>query len=108
MENWCYEPEALALSQLTTKPGMSNGICKKSKKALVSRRISNHASVEFWIIRHGMARSRSNSNYRCKALKPNNLQQLYPEVAENAMSTAFSHIFKEDIHQDIVTNGPKF
>jgi peptidyl-dipeptidase Dcp len=26
---------------------------------------------------------------------------LYPEVAENAMSTAFSHIFKEDIHQDI-------
>jgi hypothetical protein len=68
------------------------------------------ASVEFWIIRYGMARSRPNSNYRCKALKPNNLQpQTIPEVAENVMSTAFSHIFKVVIHQDItVTNGPKF
>jgi hypothetical protein len=45
-----------------------------------------------------------------KALKPNNLQpQTIPEVAENVMSTAFSHIFKVVIHQDItVTNGPKF
>jgi hypothetical protein len=57
-----------------------------------------------------MARSRPTAITDVKALKPNNLQpQTIPEVAENVMSTAFSHIFKVVIHQDItVTNGPKF
>jgi peptidyl-dipeptidase Dcp len=58
-------------------------------------------SVEFWI-RYGMARSRPNSNYRCKSFETEQFAatKLYPEVAENVMSTAFSHIFKVVIHQD--------
>jgi peptidyl-dipeptidase Dcp len=42
-----------------------------------------------------MARSRSNSNYRCKSFETEQFAatKLY-EVAENVMSTAFSHIFQ--------------
>jgi peptidyl-dipeptidase Dcp len=39
--------------------------------------------------------ARSTAITDVKALKPNNLQpQTIPEVAENVMSTAFSHIFQ--------------
>jgi hypothetical protein len=48
---------------------------------------------------HGMARSRSNSNYRCKTLKPNNLQPQIVSRSSRKRCECSSHLFKEDIHQ---------
>jgi peptidyl-dipeptidase Dcp len=60
MENWCYEPEALALFATHYQTGeiIPMELVQKSRKVLTFRRNGNYASVELWLTRHGMAWTR--------------------------------------------------
>jgi peptidyl-dipeptidase Dcp len=75
VENWCYEPEALALFATHYKTGemIPMEYVQKLKKALVFRRISTTCVSEFWIIRYGMA-VKTKQITDVKPLKPKTIQ----------------------------------
>ncbi|QED38835.1 M3 family metallopeptidase [Antarcticibacterium arcticum] len=99
LENWCYEPEALQLFAKHYETGevIPQELIEKIKKAsnfhegmATLRQISFGMLDMSW---HGIDPTNISDvkSHEDTAFKPT---QLYPEVAENCMSTSFSHIFQ--------------
>ncbi|MDD3003495.1 M3 family metallopeptidase [Flavobacterium sp.] len=98
-ENWCYEPEALALFAHHYQTGEiipTEYIEKIKESASFQEGLATMRQLSFGLLDMGWHGSNPNS---IKSLKEFENQQfastkLYPDVAENAMSTSFSHIFQ--------------
>ena len=99
MENWCYEPEALALFayHYKTDEMIPIELVQKIKESSnFQEGMTTMRQLSFGLLDMGWhAHDPSN----IKDIKIFELQQfadtqLYPDVKENAMSTAFSHIFQ--------------
>ncbi len=99
LENWCYEPEALQLFARHYETGevIPQELIEKIKKAsnfhegmATLRQISFGMLDMSW---HGIDPTNISNvkSHEDTAFKPT---KLYPEVAENCMSTSFSHIFQ--------------
>jgi peptidyl-dipeptidase Dcp len=60
MENWCYEPEALALFATHYQTGeiIPMELVQKIKESSNFQEGMAYASVELWLTRHGMAWTR--------------------------------------------------
>ena len=99
LENWCYEKEALDLFAKHYETGESipmELIEKIKKSSNFLEGISTLRQLSFGLLDmgwHGKDPSAINSvkDFERNAFKNTNL---YPEVSENCMSTAFSHIFQ--------------
>jgi len=99
MENWCYEPEALALFAQHYETGEVIPIeyIKKIKEsASFQEGMATLRQLSFGLLDMGWHSEDPNHITSLKefesALFANT--QLYPDVKENAMSPAFSHIFQ--------------
>lgn len=99
MENWCYEPEALALFAHHYKTGEVipiEYINKIKESASFLEGMATMRQLSFGMLDmgwHGQDPSPINDvkTFEMEQFGPT---QLYPDVPENAMSTAFSHIFQ--------------
>ncbi len=99
LENWCYEPEALALFAKHYQTGEiipSEYVTKIKESASFQEGMATMRQISFGLLDMGW-HGADPSNI--KDLKSFEISQfadtlLYPDVAENAMSTAFSHIFQ--------------
>ena len=99
MENWCYEPEALALFAHHYKTGEvipMEYINKIKDSASFLEGMATMRQLSFGMLDmgwHGQDPSLINDvkTFEMEQFGPT---QLYPDVPENAMSTAFSHIFQ--------------
>jgi oligopeptidase A len=99
MENWCYEPEALALFAKHYETGeiIPQDYIKKIKdSAAFQEGIATMRQLSFGLL--DMAYHSQDPSgisdvkaFEAKAFEPT---ALYPDVAENCMSTSFSHIFQ--------------
>ncbi|SDW65202.1 peptidyl-dipeptidase Dcp [Flavobacterium degerlachei] len=99
LENWCYEPEALALFayHYQTDEMIPVELVQKIKESSnFQEGMATMRQLSFGMLDMGWhAQDPSN----IKDIKTFELEQfadtqLYPDVAENAMSTSFSHIFQ--------------
>ena len=99
LENWCYEPEALELfaRHYETDEVIPMEIIEKIKKSAnfhegmqTVRQLSFGMLDMAW---HAVDPSAINS-VKENELKAFEATKLYPDVAENCMSTSFSHIFQ--------------
>jgi len=99
LENWCYEPEALALFAKHYETGeiIPKELIEKIKKsANFQEGIQTLRQLSFGMLDmawHGIDPS------SIKSVKEHESQafantKLFPDVAENCMSTSFSHIFQ--------------
>ncbi|GAB1307831.1 M3 family metallopeptidase [Urechidicola sp. KH5] len=99
LENWCYEKEALSLfaKHFETNETIPMELVKKIKDASsFLEGLATMRQLSFGILDmnwHGVNPSEITDvkAYENKAFKNTSL---YPDVAENCMSTAFSHIFQ--------------
>lgn len=99
MENWCYEPEALALFATHYQTGEvipQEYITKIKESASFQEGMATMRQLSFGIL--DMAWHAQDPTH-IKDIKAFETAQfittsLYPEVKENAMSTSFSHIFQ--------------
>lgn len=99
MENWCYEPEALALFAHHYETGEIipiEYINKIKESASFQEGMATMRQLSFGLLDMGW---HSEDPGHITSLKAFETQQfahtsLYPDVKENAMSTAFSHIFQ--------------
>ncbi|MFP9115932.1 M3 family metallopeptidase [Flavobacterium sp. RHBU_3] len=99
MENWCYEPEALALFAHHYETGEIipiEYINKIKESASFQEGMATLRQLSFGLLDMGW-HSEDPSNIA--SVKDFETQQfsntsLYPDVKENAMSTSFSHIFQ--------------
>lgn len=99
MENWCYEPEALALfarHYQTAEMIPLEYIEKIKESATFQEGMATMRQLSFGLLDMGWhSQSPENINdvktFELEQFAPT---QLYPDVPENAMSTAFSHIFQ--------------
>jgi Zn-dependent oligopeptidase len=99
MENWCYEPEALALFayHYQTDEMIPIELVQKIKESSnFQEGMATMRQLSFGILDIGWHAQDPSS---IKDIKTFELQQfadtqLYPDVKENAMSTSFSHIFQ--------------
>lgn len=99
MENWCYEPEALAIFAKHYQTGeiIPQEYIKKIKEsASFQEGIATMRQLSFGLL--DMAFHAQNpegisdvKSFEKTAFEPT---ALYPDVAENCMSTSFSHIFQ--------------
>ena len=99
MENWCYEPEALALfaKHYKTDEVIPQDFVNKIKEsASFQEGLATMRQLSFGLLDMGWhGQDPSNiTDIKDFETKQFAATQLYPEVAENAMSTAFSHIFQ--------------
>jgi peptidyl-dipeptidase Dcp len=71
MENCCYRIRGIGLFayHYKTNEMIPIELVQKSRKAQLSRRNGNHAPVEFWYVRHGMARTRPSNIKDIKAFE---------------------------------------
>lgn len=99
LENWCYEPEALALFAYhyqTDEMIPVEFVQKIKESSNFQEGMATMRQLSFGMLDMGWhAQDPSN----IKDIKTFELEQfadtqLYPDVAENAMSTSFSHIFQ--------------
>ena len=98
-ENWCYEPEALALFAHHYETGAvipTEYIRKIKESASFQEGLATMRQLSFGLLDMGWHGGNPNA---IKSLKEFENQQfastkLYPDVAENAISTSFSHIFQ--------------
>ena len=98
-ENWCYEPEALALFAHHYETGEvipTEYIEKIKESASFQEGLATIRQLSFGLLDMGWHGGNPNA---IKSLKEFENQQfastkLYPDVAENAISTSFSHIFQ--------------
>lgn len=99
MENWCYEPEALALFAHHYKTGEvipMEYINKIKESATFQEGMATMRQLSFGLLDMGWHSLDPININDVKTFETEQFAstQLYPDVPENAMSTAFSHIFQ--------------
>jgi peptidyl-dipeptidase Dcp len=99
MENWCYEPEALALFAYHYQTGEiipMELVHKIKESASFLEGMATMRQLSFGLLDMGWHGQDPSNIKDIKAFETEQFlaTQLYPEVKENAMSTAFSHIFQ--------------
>ena len=99
MENWCYEAEALALFayHYQTNEMIPMELVQKIKEsASFQEGMATMRQLSFGLLDMGWhGQDPSNiKDIKTFEIEQFSATQLYPEVKENAMSTAFSHIFQ--------------
>ncbi|WP_396152678.1 M3 family metallopeptidase [Flavobacterium sp.] len=98
MENWCYEPEALALfakHYLTVEVIPQQYVEKIKESASFLEGMATLRQLSFGLLDmayHGKSQTIDNVKAFEKAAFEGT--SLYPDVEENCMSTSFSHIFQ--------------
>ncbi|HEU4496060.1 MAG TPA: M3 family metallopeptidase [Flavobacterium sp.] len=98
-ENWCYEPEALALFARHYQTGEAipaEYIQKIKESASFQEGLATMRQLSFGLLDMGW---HGQDPTEIKSVKDFETEQfastkLYPDVKENAMSTSFSHIFQ--------------
>ncbi len=99
MENWCYEAEALSLfaHHYQTNELIPMELVQKIKEsASFQEGMATMRQLSFGLLDmgwHGQDPT-AISDVKTFEIEQFSATQLYPEVKENAMSTAFSHIFQ--------------
>lgn len=98
MENWVYEPETLALFAKHYQTGETipqQYIDKIKESANFLEGMATLRQLSFGLLDMAWHTKNPNDINSLKDFENQEFQstQLYPDVAENAMSTAFSHIF---------------
>jgi peptidyl-dipeptidase Dcp len=99
MENWCYEPEALALFAYhykTNKMIPIELVQKIKESANFQEGMVTMRQLSFGILDMGWHAQDPSNIKDIKAFETAQFAetQLFPDVKENVMSTAFSHIFQ--------------
>jgi Zn-dependent oligopeptidase len=99
MENWCYEPEALALFAYhyqTDEMIPMELVHKIKESASFQEGMATMRQLSFGLLDMGWHGQDPTNIKDIKTFETEQFlaTQLYPEVKENAMSTAFSHIFQ--------------
>jgi len=99
MENWCYEPEALALFAYHYETGEMipmELVHKIKESASFQEGMATMRQLSFGLLDMGWHGQDPSNITDIKTFETEQFAatQLYPEVKENAMSTAFSHIFQ--------------
>jgi len=99
MENWCYEAEALAMFayHYQTNEMIPMELVQKIKEsASFQEGMATMRQLSFGLLDMGWhGQDPSNiKDIKTFEIEQFSATQLYPEVKENAMSTAFSHIFQ--------------
>lgn len=99
MENWCYEPEALALFAKHYQTGEvipQHFIEKIKASASFQEGIATMRQLSFGLLDMAYHAADPSNITDVKAFEKAAFEstKLYPDVAENCMSTAFSHIFQ--------------
>ena len=99
MENWCYEPEALALfaSHYETEEIIPIEYVQKIKEsASFQEGMATLRQLSFGLLDMAWHGQDPTNITDLKTFETEQFAntQLYPDVKENAMSTAFSHIFQ--------------
>lgn len=98
MENWCYEPEALALFAKHYQTGEiipQEYVEKIKESASFLEGIATMRQISFGLLDmayHGKAQTIEDVKSFEEAAFENT--KLYPDVADNCMSVSFSHIFQ--------------
>jgi Zn-dependent oligopeptidase len=99
MENWCYEPEALALFAHHYETGEiipHEYVQKIKESASFQEGMATMRQLSFGLLDMGWHGQDPTNIKDIKTFETEQFAdtQLYPDVKENAMSTAFSHIFQ--------------
>lgn len=99
LENWCYEPEALALFAYHYQTGEMIPIelvHKIKESASFQEGMATMRQLSFGLLDMGWHAQDPSNIKDIKAFETEQFAatQLYPDVKENAMSTSFSHIFQ--------------
>lgn len=99
MENWCYEPEALELfahHYKTDEMIPMEYIAKIKESASFQEGMATLRQLSFGMLDMGWHGFDPTDIVDVKTFELEQFAatQLYPDIAENAMSTAFSHIFQ--------------
>jgi len=99
MENWCYEPEALALFAKHYETGEIipiEYVQKIKESASFQEGLATLRQLSFGLLDMAWHGQDPTNITDLKAFETEQFAntQLYPDVKENAMSTAFSHIFQ--------------
>jgi len=99
MENWCYEPEALALFAYHYETGEMipmELVHKIKESASFQEGMATMRQLSFGLLDMGWHGQDPSSIRDIKTFETEQFAatQLYPDVKKNAMSTAFSHIFQ--------------
>ncbi|MGO4906092.1 M3 family metallopeptidase [Flavobacterium sp. W20_MBD1_R3] len=99
LENWCYEPEALALFAYHYKTGEMipmELVHKIKESASFQEGMATMRQLSFGLLDMGWHAQDPSHIKDIKAFENEQFEatQLYPDVKENAMSTSFSHIFQ--------------
>jgi len=99
MENWCYEPEALALFAHHYQTGEMipmEYIEKIKESASFLEGMATMRQLSFGLLDMGWHSADPSGITDLKAFETEQFAstKLYPDVKENAMSTSFSHIFQ--------------
>ena len=115
LENWCYEKEALALF---AKHYQTGEVIPMEYVNKIKESVSFHEGMQtlrqlsFGLLDmawHGGKTPEDILSVKEFEFQAFSKTQLYPDVTENCMSTAFSIFFRVGIQQDITpTNGPRF
>ncbi|GEM64693.1 peptidase M3 [Sphingobacterium faecium NBRC 15299] len=98
MENWCYEQEALTLFAKhyeTGEPIPMEMVEKIRESASFLEGMATLRQLSFGMLDMGWHGQDPTAINNLKQFEKNQFEstQLYPDVADNAMSTSFSHIF---------------
>nr|WP_315255125.1 M3 family metallopeptidase [uncultured Flavobacterium sp.] len=99
MENWCYEPEALALFAHHYETGEvipQEYVQKIKESASFQEGLATMRQLSFGLLDMAWHGQDPTNITDIKSFETEQFAstQLYPDVKENAMSTAFSHIFQ--------------
>ena len=99
LENWCYEPEALALFAYHYETGEMipmELVHKINESASFQEGMATMRQLSFGLLDMGWHAQDPSNIKDIKAFETEQFAatQLYPDVKENAMSTSFSHIFQ--------------
>ncbi|WP_426091898.1 M3 family metallopeptidase [Flavobacterium sp. DSR3-2] len=99
LENWCYEPEALALFAYHFETGEiipMELVHKIKESASFQEGMATMRQLSLGLLDMGWHAQNPSNIKDIKAFENEQFAatQLYPDVKENAMSTSFSHIFQ--------------
>ncbi|HWR94972.1 MAG TPA: M3 family metallopeptidase [Flavobacterium sp.] len=98
MENWCYEPEALALFAKHYETGEiipQHYVEKIKESASFLEGMATLRQLSFGILDMAYhAKTQTIEDVKAFEKQAMDNTTLYPDVAENCMSTSFSHIFQ--------------